>query len=77
MAIVAAYLLCNSKTETGDTGDEREVFVTFFPNYDDERNRAWARYMPNLTLSTMLRGTVADQLTEGQPYVLTIDVEEV
>lgn len=75
--MITAKVHCQSKVENGpttraaeDEGD-RQVVVTFAPDYADGRNREWALYTPALSLSMTLKGEVADRFEPGKAYTLT------
>lgn len=70
--MVTAKIFCQTKQATGE-GDDRQVNVTFAPDYNDGRNKEWARWTPGLSLTIGLRGSVADQFEVGRAYVLTFE----
>lgn len=72
--MVTAKIVCQSKTESG-TGDERQVQVTFAPDYADGRNKEWSLYTPSLSLSMALRGEVADRFQQGGRFTLMFEEE--
>lgn len=71
---VTAKIICQTKQESGE-GDDRTVTTTFVPDYDDGRNKQWARWTPGLSLTMGLRGSVADQFEVGKAYTLTFTPE--
>ena len=73
--MVTAKIICQGKTESGE-GDERQVQVTFAPDYADGRNKEWSLYTPALSLSMNLRGPVADQFEQGRRYTLQFEPED-
>lgn len=73
--MVTAKIICQGKTENG-SGDERQVQVTFAPDYADGRNKEWSLYTPALSLSMTLRGEVADRFQQGSRYTLMFDPED-
>lgn len=70
--MITAKVLCQHKTESGE-GDDRQVSVSFLPDYNDGRNREWSRYTPSLSLSMSLIGPVGDRFEQGKAYVLTFE----
>ncbi|MFG2054758.1 hypothetical protein ACGFI9_12075 [Micromonospora sp. NPDC048930] len=68
--MITAKIVCQSKQESGE-GDDRQVVVTFAPDYNDGRNKEWARWTPGLSLTMGLKGEVADRFEVGRPYTLT------
>jgi hypothetical protein len=72
---VTAKIICQTKTESGE-GDDRTVNTTFVPDYNDDRNKEWARWTPGLSLSMGLRGAVADRFEVSKAYTLTFTPED-
>ena len=72
--MITAKVQCSGKTESGE-GDNRQVVVTFAPDYADGRNKEWSLYTPALSLSMTLKGAVADRFEPGKAYTLTFDPE--
>lgn len=73
--MITAKIICHTKQETGE-GDDRQADVLFVPDYNDGRNKEWARWTPGLSLSMGLRGSVADQFEVGRAYTLTFEPED-
>ena len=73
--MVTAKIVCQTKQESGE-GDDRQVNVSFLPDYNDGRNKEWARYTPGLSLTMGLKGAVADRFEVGNAYTLTFAPEE-
>lgn len=67
--MVTAKIVCQNKQESGE-GDDRQVNVSFLPDYNDGRNKEWARYTPGLSLTMGLKGAVADRFEVGKAYTL-------
>lgn len=72
---VTAKIFCQTKQAMGE-GDDRTVTVSFVPDYNDDRNKEWARWTPGLSLTMGLKGAVADQFEVGKAYTLTFDPED-
>lgn len=53
--MITAKVVCNSWTASGE-GEQRQVVVTFLPDYADGRNKEWSLYTPALSLSMTLKG---------------------
>lgn len=49
--------------------------ISFNADYDDERNKEWAKYTPTLSLSMTVVDEVAAQFDVGQAYGLTFTLE--
>lgn len=67
---VTAKVTCANKIEQGE-GEDKQVQVSFTPDYNDGRNKEWSLYTPSLSLSMTLKGSVADRFTPGHHYTLT------
>jgi len=67
--VITAKIQCQTKTSQGE-GDNRQVVVTFVPDYADGRNKEWSLYTPALSLSMTLKGEVADRFEPGKAYTL-------
>lgn len=72
--MITAKIVCQTKQESGE-GDDRQAVVTFAPDYNDGRNKEWARWTPGLSLTMGLKGEVADRFEPGKPYTLTFAEE--
>lgn len=72
--MITAKVYCGSKVETGD-GVQRQAVVTFFPDYGDGRNKAWALNTPTLTLNMTLKGDAADLFETGAAYTLRFEAD--
>jgi hypothetical protein len=67
MAVTAKVKLTNKQPYgNGST-------LTFEPDYQDGRNRAWAEATPNLHLVTTWLGDVAEQFEVGDAVTLTFE----
>jgi hypothetical protein len=75
MSDVTAKIVCQTKQESGE-GDDRQVNVSFVPDYQDDRNKEWARWTPGLSLTMGLKGSVADKFEVGKAYTLTFSEED-
>jgi hypothetical protein len=72
--MITAKVIVSTKLEQGE-GEDRQVAVTFRPDYDDDRNKEWSRYTPALSLSMTLKGTVADKFEVDNRYTLSFEPE--
>jgi hypothetical protein len=72
--MITAKVVCSGWTASGE-GEQRQVAVTFLPDYADGRNKEWSLYTPALSLSMTLKGAVADLFEPGKAYTLQF-VEE-
>ncbi|CRK59088.1 hypothetical protein [Alloactinosynnema sp. L-07] len=70
---ITAKVICQSKQAHG----EDEVSLTFQADYEDGRNKEWAKYTPSMSISTTMRGSVGDHFEPGKSYLLTFTPEEV
>lgn len=67
--MITAKIKCSSKAESGE-GDDRRAVVGFQPDYADGRNKEWASATPHLSLSMILKGSVADLFAVDRAYTL-------
>ena len=57
-----------------DRGDQ--VMLGFNADYNDERNKEWAKYTPALSVVMHVRPDVAEQFEQGGRYLLTFERQE-
>ena len=50
--------------------------LSFQADYNDERNKAWAKYTPGLSIQMHVLDSVAEQFTQGGRYLLTFELAE-
>lgn len=67
--MITAKIKVLSKSASGE-GDDRQVAVSFLPDYADGRNQEWSRWTPAMSLSMTLKGAVADQFEVGDTFTL-------
>jgi hypothetical protein len=51
--------------------NEGQQNVSFMADYEDGRNKEWAKYTPALSLTMVLNGEVADHFELGDKITLT------
>jgi hypothetical protein len=73
--MITAKIICSAKADQGE-GDDRQVTVTFRPDYEDDRNKEWSRHTPALSLSMTLKGDVADRFNVDDRFTLTFEPSE-
>lgn len=73
--MITAKIKVVSKSASGE-GDDRQVAVSFQPDYADGRNKEWSRYTPAMNLSITLKGAVADQFEVGDAFTLQFVKDE-
>ena len=56
------------------TTDGQSV-LHFNADYNDERNKAWAKYTPALSLTMNVIDSVAEHFEQGKQYLLTLEVQ--
>ncbi|WP_104116959.1 hypothetical protein [Arthrobacter sp. B1805] len=49
------------------------VGLSFYADYNDERNKAWAKYTPALSISITVLESVAEQFEQGANYLVTFE----
>ena len=65
--VVTAKIKCTRHEEVPDD----QVALEFQPDYNDGRNKEWAKYTPGLSLSMTVKGEVAEQFQLGEAYTLS------
>jgi hypothetical protein len=58
------------KTKTESAG---QAALFFDADYNDERNKEWAKYTPALSLNMTVTEEVAEQFEQGGRYLLTFE----
>ena len=58
-----------------DAGNE-QMTLFFCADYNDERNKEWARWTPVLNVHMNVLDSVAEQFTQGGRYLLTFELAE-
>jgi hypothetical protein len=58
------------------SSDASYVQLNFQAAYDDERNRAWSKYTPSLSVGMNVLPEVAEQFELNANYVLTFEKQE-
>lgn len=68
---VTAKVICNQAT-----ANVEETTLTFYADYQDGRNKEWAKFTPSLSLTMTVKNEVAAHFPPGQAYTLTFTPEE-
>lgn len=50
-----------------------QTTLNFYADYNDERNKAWSKYTPGLSVNMLVIDSVAEQFDQGGRYVLTFE----
>lgn len=53
-----------------------QIQLSFNADYNDERNKAWAKYTPGLSVIMHVTEAVAEQFEQGGRYLLTFERAE-
>ena len=72
--LVTAKVRLGSKIPVESDGDN--VALTFMADYENERNKEWAKYTPALSLNMYVLKSVADKFEYGTTYTLTFEKDE-
>lgn len=72
MKQVTAKVKVANREEVGDG----QVFLEFQADYEDGRNKEWAKYTPGMSINTTMKGEVAEQFQVGDAFTLTFSKEE-
>lgn len=67
---VTAKVRIGSKIPQNEAGD---MMVSFYPDYQDGRNKAWAVATPSLSLNMVVKAEVAERFEQGSAYTLTFE----
>jgi hypothetical protein len=60
----------------GASSSDGQTLLHFQADYNDERNKAWAKYTPVLNLQMSVLDSVADGFQLGGRYLLTFELAE-
>jgi hypothetical protein len=71
MRMVTAKVKCTSKQDSND-----QVTLQFQPDYDDDRNKEWAKYTPGLSLTMAVLPEVAEHFEVGKPITLQFVLDD-
>ena len=63
------------RLERTQEGDDQTVLY-FVPDYNDNRNKEWAKYTPALSLTMTVKNEVAAQFKVGAPVTLLFQLED-
>jgi hypothetical protein len=74
--MVTAKITCQGKTVQAEGTDSEQVQLTFAPDYDDGRNKEWARFTPALSLTMTVKPEAAGHFEQGKHYTLTFSEED-
>lgn len=69
MTQITAVANLTSKRDIDGAGEQ--VQLGFNADYNDERNKEWARYTPGLSVTMTVIGSVAENFDLGGRYLLT------
>lgn len=68
---ITARAKCGNKTPYTD-----QVSLSFYADYNDERNKEWSKYTPALSVSMTVIPEVAEHFEVGKNYTLTFTPDE-
>ncbi len=71
MRMVTAKVKCTSKQHSND-----QVALRIEPDYDDDRNREWAKYTPALQLNMSVLPEVAEHFEVGKPITMQLLLDD-
>lgn len=72
MSKTTAVVTLNTKGESS----AGQKSLSFIADYNDERNKAWAKYTPGLSVQMHVTDAVAEQFEQGGRYLLTFERAE-
>lgn len=67
--MVTAKVKLSSKGEVSDG----QVALQFYPDYEDGRNKEWAKYTPGASFQMTVLESVADRFEAGGAYLVTFE----
>lgn len=70
--MITAKVKCTSTAVQPDG----QVSVTIEADYDDGRNKEWAKYTPALTLAMTVKDEVAGHFEQGRTYTMQLVPDE-
>ncbi len=73
--LVTAKVKMGAKTHPGHSG-QGSTTLSFYPDYADGRNQAWAAATPSLHLTMTVKDEIATHFTENAAYTLTFTPDE-
>lgn len=73
MSNITAVAKLYGKTEQRDG---EQTLLAFSADYNDERNKEWAKWTPAMTLTMVVLNEVAEQFELQANYVLTFEKQE-
>ncbi|NWL32965.1 hypothetical protein [Paenarthrobacter nitroguajacolicus] len=69
MGKTTAVATLYSKTDAGNG----QTALAFCADYNDERNKEWAKYTPGLSVGMTVIESVGEQFEQGETYLLTFE----
>jgi phospholipase C len=63
---MTAKVKCTRHMPTGD-----QTWLEFQADYDDGRNKEWAKYTPAFSVSTTVKNEIAEKYVLGEAYTVT------
>lgn len=76
MVNITAKITCQTKDVQAEGTPHEQVLLTFVPDYNDGRNKEWAKFTPALSLTMGVMPEVAEPFEQGAHYTLTFTPEE-
>lgn len=76
MSDVTAKVICRTATPVQPDTESEQVQLEFGPDYDDDRNKEWAKFTPGLSLTMTVKPEVAGHFAPGSRFTLTFTPEE-
>lgn len=61
------------KVSRRDELSDGQISLEFQADYDDGRNEEWAKYTPGMSITTTMRGEVAEHFQQGDAFTLTFE----
>jgi hypothetical protein len=72
MSQITAVASLYTKGESSDG----QTALAFGADYNDERNKEWAKYTPGLSVNMTVIDSVAEKFEQGGRYLLTFEKQD-
>lgn len=64
------------KVQYTSPNGEDQTQVNLIADYDDDRNKEWAKYTPALSVAITVKNEIADRFPMGQAFTLNFTPED-
>jgi hypothetical protein len=64
-----------AKLEAKQAHRDDEFILHFAADYNDEANKAWAKYTPAFNVTMVVKSEIAEGFNLGETYIITFNVK--